>query len=158
MSCYGNQSYIVIDGFMDEAQVYRDQYGADFMLLVQKCGEYAGMAWVAEPKGADYYSYAVYASGYVYGRVWSHEMGHLQGCQHDRISENAGTRAYAAYGNCWEDTSKTDCTCYSSIMTYQCSTVPNGCTSCTGRDYYANVNVYNAGSPTGIYTIFSNIN
>ena len=79
-----------------------------------------------------------------------HEIGHIMGCHHDRFSTNAGTSQYIAYGNCWEDTSKTDCTCYSSVMVYNCRTVPNNCTQCSGRPYLSNYKVMNAGSPTGL--------
>jgi hypothetical protein len=139
------------DGYLDQAQTLRQQLGADEVLLVNAANAYCGLAWVNR-----YFSktlgYANYNAGCLWGGVWGHEIGHNFGCYHDRFSDAqtaANNPTYLGFGNCWEDTSKNDCTCYSSVMVYDCNTVPNGCTSCTSKNYYANYLVSNSGSPTG---------
>jgi hypothetical protein len=137
------------DGNLDSALVYREVYAADLVLLVNKANAYAGLGYVNIGYNPNY-AMANYNVDYVYGRVWMHEIGHILGCFHDRFSAALySDPTYIAYGNCWEDTSKNDCTCYSSVMVYDCNTIPNGCTSCSGRDFLSNKNIYDAGSPTG---------
>jgi len=61
------------------------------------------------------------------------KIGHVLGCYHDRIADSSiavSNPTYLGFGSCWEDTSKTDCTGYSSVMFYDCKSVPNSCTSC----------------------------
>ena len=143
------------DGYMDEAQTYRDTYGADFVgLVVSKAA--AGLdgscavAWI-NANFNDFYSYAAYCSSCVFsGSVYGHEIGHTMGCQHDRITALQSDPNFIAYGNCWEDASKKDCTCYSSIMVYQCNTTQHRCTNCQEKPFMANPNVIDSGNPTGL--------
>eukprot|EP01041_Mallomonas_annulata_P002015 gene2016-3914_t len=135
------------DGIMDEAHTYRDTFGADFVLLINHCGAYGGMGYVniGTPGNSPSYAFANYNVGYVYGLVWMHELGHIMGCFHDRFSDVSSTISYptySAYGHCWEDTNKNDCTCYRSVMAYAgCVTSPNSCTNCPTRDILSNFNV-----------------
>ena len=117
------------------------------------------MMWVDgdTPYYAPTLAFPVYHVGCLSGSVWMHELGHAMGCLHDRYSGSLNNNDitlggnFYAYGNCWEDTSvKTGCVCYKSVMTYDCNTVPHGCTSCSSRDLLSNYNVINAGSPTGL--------
>eukprot|EP00607_Mallomonas_marina_P001598 CAMPEP_0182430118 /NCGR_PEP_ID=MMETSP1167-20130531/37089_1 /TAXON_ID=2988 /ORGANISM="Mallomonas Sp, Strain CCMP3275" /LENGTH=647 /DNA_ID=CAMNT_0024614807 /DNA_START=509 /DNA_END=2452 /DNA_ORIENTATION=+ len=137
------------DGKLEEAHTYREEYKADVVVLVNECPAYAGIAFV-NVYFSESYAFGTYNVRYLNGHVWAHELGHIQGCYHDLFS---GSRfwdpEYEGYGNCWEDASKGDCTCYSSVMVYDCNTEPNHCTRCTDRPFYANKNVMNAGSPTG---------
>eukprot|EP00607_Mallomonas_marina_P007977 CAMPEP_0182416996 /NCGR_PEP_ID=MMETSP1167-20130531/1426_1 /TAXON_ID=2988 /ORGANISM="Mallomonas Sp, Strain CCMP3275" /LENGTH=1143 /DNA_ID=CAMNT_0024590247 /DNA_START=52 /DNA_END=3483 /DNA_ORIENTATION=+ len=137
------------DGILDEAHDYRDQYAADFLLLVNKNSVYCGSAYLLNDYAPDW-AVSNYNVACVNTRVWAHELGHQQGCEHDRITVDTNQHAasFQGYGNCWDDASSSSCRCYSSVMVYQCNT-PKGCTSCTDRDYYSNVNVINAGNPTG---------
>ena len=143
------------DGYMDEAQTYRNTYRADFVGLVvsNAAAELDGscaVAWINAIFN-DFYSYAAYCSRCVsYGSVYGHEIGHTMGCQHDRITALQSDPSFIAYGNCWEDASKTDCTCYSSIMVYQCNTTQNQCTDCITKPFMANPNVIDSGNPTGL--------
>eukprot|EP01041_Mallomonas_annulata_P010918 gene10918-22787_t len=135
------------DGVMDEAHTYRETFGADFVLLINHCGAYAGLGYVnvGTPGNSPSYAFANYNVGYVYGSVWLHEMGHIMGCHHDRTADASSTISdptYTAYGHCWEDSNKHDCTCYRSVMSYfECKTAPNNCTGCSGKGYLANFNV-----------------
>jgi hypothetical protein len=139
------------DGNLDQAQTLRAQYGADEVVLVNAAAEYCGLAWVNTGYYLNY-AYANYNGGCLNGRVWAHELGHNFGCFHDRFSDVPNSDAnptYLGFGHCWEDTSKTDCTCYSSVMTYQCNTPTNHCTSCVSKNYMANYLVTDSGSSTG---------
>eukprot|EP01041_Mallomonas_annulata_P005378 gene5378-10753_t len=146
------------DGIMDEAHTYRDTFGADFVLLINHCGAYAGMGYanIGTPSNSPSYAFANYNVGYVYGSVWMHEMGHIMGCHHDRFADASSTISdptYTAYGHCWEDTNKNDCTCYRSVMSYSgCITSPNNCTNCQTKNYLANFNVIDpiANAATGL--------
>jgi hypothetical protein len=132
------------------AALLRDQYGADTVVLVSSATAFCGLA----PVNYDYhdiFAFAVYNGGCLYGSMWMHELGHTMGCFHDRTSDSAMSAnrpTYLGFGNCWEDASKTDCTCYQSVMATACTT-PNGCSSCSGRNYLANYLVSFAGNPTG---------
>jgi hypothetical protein len=142
------------DGNLDQAQTLRAQYGADEVLLVNAASEYCGLAWVNTGYNPGY-AYANYNGGCLNGRVWAHELGHNFGCYHDRFSDVPTSDAnptYLGFGHCWEDTSKTDCTCYSSVMTYQCNTPTKHCTSCVSKNYMANYLVTESGSATGTAT------
>jgi hypothetical protein len=142
------------DGNLDQAQTLRAQYGADEVLLVNAASEYCGLAWVNINYNPNY-AYANYNAGCLNGRVWAHELGHNFGCFHDRFSDVPTSDNYPTYlgfGSCWEDTSKSDCTCYSSVMIYQCNTLPNHCTNCVNKNYMANYLVTESGSTTGTAT------
>ena len=51
--------------------MYRDQYGADFVLLISDCAAYGGMAYVIAGSAPDW-AFANYNVQNVYGRVWMH--------------------------------------------------------------------------------------
>eukprot|EP00607_Mallomonas_marina_P005353 CAMPEP_0182437826 /NCGR_PEP_ID=MMETSP1167-20130531/85304_1 /TAXON_ID=2988 /ORGANISM="Mallomonas Sp, Strain CCMP3275" /LENGTH=1356 /DNA_ID=CAMNT_0024630879 /DNA_START=211 /DNA_END=4282 /DNA_ORIENTATION=+ len=139
------------DGHLDEVHAYRNQYGADFLLLVNAARVFCGSAYVLNNFSP---SYAVsnYAAMCLDVTTWAHELGHQQGCYHDRISDSDRISSlpsnFKGFGHCWDDSSFSSCRCYSSVLVYDCNT-PKGCTSCYDRDYYSNVNIINAGNPTG---------
>eukprot|EP01036_Dinobryon_divergens_P035151 gene35151-45504_t len=141
------------DGYLDEAQTYRDTYGADFVGLVVSdvsARNHCAVAW-GNTIFNDSFSYAAYGSRCVSsGRVYGHEIGHSMLCDHDRITAPNPDPDFIAYGNCWEDASKTDCTCYKSIMVYECKTSQHHCTNCQNKPYMANPNVIDSGNPTGL--------
>eukprot|EP01036_Dinobryon_divergens_P034662 gene34662-44818_t len=138
---------------LEEAQTYRDTYGADFVGLVVSNaagGGACGVAWLNN-NFYDSLSYGAYKANCVSsGRVYGHEIGHTMGCEHDRITALKADPNFVAYGNCWEDASKTDCTCYKSILVYECKTPQNQCTNCQNKPYMANPNVIDSGNPTGL--------
>ena len=142
------------DGNLDFIQTWRAEVGADEVLLVNKASSYCGLAWVNMGLSRSY-GYANYNGGCLTGRVWGHEIGHNFGCWHDRFSDPTNSARYPNYlgfGSCWEDTSKTGCVCYSSVMIYNCDTTPNRCTNCVFKNHYANYQVMDSGSATGTPT------
>eukprot|EP01041_Mallomonas_annulata_P009581 gene9581-19912_t len=118
--------------------------GADFVLLINHCGAYTGLGFViyGTPGNSPTFAFANYCVNYIIGWVWLHEMGHIMGCNHNRLPDFAmviSDPTYTTYGHCWEDTNKNDCTCYRSY--YECKTAPNSCTGCQVKGYLANFNV-----------------
>jgi hypothetical protein len=142
------------DGRMEEAQTLRDTYGADMVVIVgssDAANGVCGWGWVPQTFDSNSQSYGAYSAECLpSGRLWAHEIGHTMGCHHDRINDLQSDSRFIAYGHCWEDAAKTDCTCYKSTLVYECDTPRYGCTSCKGgKLYYANPNVRESGSPTG---------
>mmetsp|Transcript_8995 Transcript_8995/g.9042 ORF Transcript_8995/g.9042 Transcript_8995/m.9042 type:complete len:1237 (+) Transcript_8995:80-3790(+) len=140
------------DGVMDEAHEYREKYNADVVQVIVRASAYAGIAFVLTGYSPSY-AFSGYFIDYVRGHTWAHELGHIQGCYHDRFSGSLyWDDSWKGYGNCWEDETPgaPHCKCYASVMVYDCKTEKNQCTSCTDRNYYANMNVMNADAPTGL--------
>jgi len=137
------------DGILDEVHDYRNQYGADFLLLVNDNNKFCGSGFILNSYTPSW-AFSNYNVECMNSQVWAHELGHQQGCEHDRYTVDTSRydATFQGYGHCWDDASSTNCTCYSSVMVYQCNT-PKGCKSCRVRDYYSNVNVIDAGNPTG---------
>jgi len=138
------------DGKMDEAHDYRDQYGADIVVLFNRADAYGGSAYVLRSPNQQY-AFGNYAIRWTDMDTWCHELGHNQGCHHDRFSKNPAEypASYTGYGHCWENSAYSSCVCYKSILVYDCNTDEKHCTSCSERYYYSNKNVMNAGNPTG---------
>mmetsp|Transcript_22763 Transcript_22763/g.22972 ORF Transcript_22763/g.22972 Transcript_22763/m.22972 type:complete len:1090 (-) Transcript_22763:249-3518(-) len=138
------------DGIFDEAQIYRDKYKADLIGMVVRADASAGRANLPSPGFRPDWVYSLYFVDYVSSSTWTHEIGHNLNCWHDRYEDGLSPNSsFYGYGDCWEDASKNDCTCYKSIMVYDCNTTRNSCTSCPERPYYSNKNIIDAGSPTG---------
>eukprot|EP01038_Epipyxis_sp_PR26KG_P010055 gene10055-13515_t len=145
------------DGNMDIVHTYRADVGADAVVLLsdaqQAC---SGVAWVNGGYISDY-MYSSHGIQCFDEYFLTHELGHNFGCLHDRIDGYSYAQAnpdFFGFGNCWLDASKTDCTCYKSVMTYYCS-IPgclnsNNRTDCTDKMYLANKKVMDAGNPTGL--------
>mmetsp|Transcript_29811 Transcript_29811/g.40930 ORF Transcript_29811/g.40930 Transcript_29811/m.40930 type:complete len:1031 (+) Transcript_29811:203-3295(+) len=143
------------DGNLNEAQKHRDFLAADHVTLVSSAASFSssicGVGWV-NPTFMDIYAYTVINVLCVEEITFTHEIGHTWGCQHDRYSEAdyaAANPTFYGFSDCWEDASRSDCTCYASIMTYDCHTPQNHCTRCYGKPLLANPNVIDSGNPAG---------
>jgi hypothetical protein len=102
----------------------REQYGADLVTLLTTDYDTCGIAWVLN--GYSAFGYSVVMSDCIDGRVYAHELGHLQGCDHnleesieyDYLSYTPfsfGHRRCDLYGSN-----------FASIMSYDCVERPNG--------------------------------
>jgi peptidyl-Asp metalloendopeptidase len=132
------------DGFMDNVHTLRDQHGADIVSLIDEDSNYCGIAWVmtsgqlSNNRMAGNAFNVVY-SGCLSSHTLTHEIGHNEGCAHDRANSNvAGSYPYS-YGH--QDAVNT----FRTIMAYNCS---GG--SCPRIDHFSNPNVTHNGAPTGI--------
>ena len=102
------------DGFMDEMGQLRIQYGADLMhLILPKATSSCGVAYY---NGA----YGVTARSCLSGLTFIHEVGHNQGCNHDReaMSNTLSTNYHFGYKYC-----QSDGTGFRTIMSYPCTSL-----------------------------------
>jgi peptidyl-Asp metalloendopeptidase len=132
------------DGFMDNVHALRDQHGADIVSLIDEDSNYCGIAWVmtsgllSNNRMAGNAFNVVY-SGCLSSDTLAHEVGHNEGCAHDRANSNvAGSYPYS-YGH--QDAVNT----FRTIMAINCSG-----SSCPRIQNFSNPNVTHNGAPTGI--------
>ena len=102
------------DGAMDEIHSLRNTYRADFCVLLINRGEYCGLGWCTSD---DTKAFCIVNWG-CSADNWSmaHEMGHNQGCDHDRQNSGGGCTNYSyGYGFRWYGNSGNQ---YRSVMAY----------------------------------------
>lgn len=125
------------DGFIDEAHSLRNQYCADFVVLIVASVQYCGIGYLMTVPDVSFAPDAfsvtsrVCATGYY---TFGHELGHNMGCHHDR--QNATVGAYPfSYGYRTPDSQ------WRTVMAY----APG-----TRVQLFSNPNVLVAGQPMGI--------
>jgi peptidyl-Asp metalloendopeptidase len=70
------------DGYMDIIHSWRDQYGADIVVLLTATGQYCGIAYWIEVPASD--AFAISRNDCSVGNyTFAHEIGHLIGGRHD---------------------------------------------------------------------------
>jgi PKD repeat protein len=129
------------DGIMDNVHTLRDTYGADIVSLINEDGNYCGIAWVMTnvSNGFNTNAFNVTYSSCLSSHTLSHEIGHNEGCMHDRANSSfAGSYPYS-YGH--RDTTEG----FRTIMSYSCS---GG--ACPRISNFSNPSVLHNGVPTGI--------
>jgi hypothetical protein len=129
------------DGYMDEVPKLRDKYGADMVSLWINNKADCGLAYLMTSPSPSFESkaYSVVHFGCATGYYsFGHEMGHNQGCQHDRgNAQGPGAFPYS-YG--LQRTSKG----FRTIMAYNCDP------PCRRINNWSNPGVQYNGTPTGI--------
>jgi hypothetical protein len=124
----------VRDGFMDEVAALREQYAADVVHLFGYVeGQRRGFA-TGYP--SDYH--AVSISGEL--SLFTHELGHNFGCQHDRPSAGNGGLSWA-FGHVFDGD---DGRAYGCVMSY------TGTAGAIQLPQFSNPNVSYRGVPTGV--------
>ncbi len=128
------------DGFMDEVHQLREQYGADMVALLNDNDGACGVAYLMTNLSLDFASSAFSVTDYscaVGNLTFAHELGHNQGCAHDR--DNAGSAVFSySYGYRWVSTNGQQ---YRSVLSYAPgSRVPR----------MSNPEVNYIGAPTGV--------
>jgi hypothetical protein len=121
---------------MDTIHPLMATYGADMVhLLTLKQGGACGIAYLGG-------SYAVTARGCISGHTFTHEVGHNQGCHHDRetVNNTISTNYNYGYKYC-----RTDGTGFRTIMAYSCTSG-----SASRVPYFSNPNINYNGVPMGI--------
>jgi hypothetical protein len=137
------------DKKMDEIHALRDQYGADLVSLWINNGVYCGLGYLMTSTAGDFSDHAfticdyTCATGYY---SFAHEMGHNQGCHHNR-EVNDGSGVYS-YSHGYQQTGANPP--FRTIMAYNCSS------GCTRLNYWSNPEVSVAGFPTGIVSTAPN--
>ena len=131
------------DGKMDEIHALRNQYGADLVSLWINDTAYCGLGYVMTSATGDFSTLAFTvchyscATGYY---SFAHEMGHNQGCQHDRTSDSS--TGVFVYSHGYQQTAAVPP--FRTIMSYDCAS------GCTRLNYWSNPEVLVAGFPTGL--------
>jgi hypothetical protein len=139
------------DGYMDEVHSARAKAHADMVVLLIKNNQYCGLSYLAQPPTSAFASkaFSVVNIGCATGNFsFAHELGHLQGCNHDRADADGPGAFPYSYG--YQQTSKDPH--FRDIMSYDC---PTGC----GRiNYWSNPQIQYQGIPVGETTDQSSTN
>lgn len=126
------------DGVLDEIHPDRTNYRADQVVLLVSSSNVCGVAWCGNGADPEYaFSVVNVDSRYCPAIVFTHEVGHNQGCGHDRENGGCGFRPYA-YG--WRFTGN-DGRTYRTVMAY-----PPG----IWIPYFSNPDIIYQGFPTGV--------
>lgn len=138
------------DGKMDEAHTLRDQYGADMVSLFIVNADSCGLAYMFDSSylspSKDFapLAFSVVALDCATGYYsFAHEMGHNQGCDHDRANGTAGAYSYS-FG--YQHPNATPAQSWRTIMAYSCTV------SCTRLNYWSNPTILHQGEPMGVET------
>jgi hypothetical protein len=112
------------DGYLDEVHALRDEYGADFVCLLEYEITTGGLGWLQTHSSGD--SEYAFCLAWVGQTAWTytvvHEWGHNMGCSHSKSQpvqpwEFNDFRLYSA-GWQWDD-SLSSSDGYCSVMTYE---------------------------------------
>ena len=128
------------DGYMDNVHDLRDLYGADMVALLVADGEYCGVAWLMQNLSPAFEQYAFSVTTWTCAAgnlTFAHELGHNQGCCHDRDNCSHGVFDYS-YG--YQDPVAR----FRTVMAYNC---PDGCPRI---QHFSNPDVLYQGLPTGV--------
>lgn len=139
------------DGILDEVHSDRDNYRADqVVLLVNRMVGFCGLAWCGN--GADPERAFNVVRWDCTNYVFAHEIGHNQGCGHNRRAGGCGFRDYG-FGYRFTGTNGVR---YRTVMAYECSNGACNAMDCDGPDqpatripYFSNPSVTYQGVPTG---------
>jgi hypothetical protein len=130
------------DGYMDEVHALRDLYRADMVSLLVADSGYCGIAWLIRnmvSPDAEAYAFSVVKYTCATGNyTFAHELGHNQGCHHDRANASGPGLYDYSYG--YQDPDEL----FRTVMAYDC---PSGCPRI---QYFSNPDVTYSGLPTGI--------
>ncbi len=133
----------ITDGNIAGVDALRDQYGADIVSMIDEDSNYCGIAWVMTPgwlsNSMERLAFNVTYSGCLGNHTMTHEIGHNEGCAHDRA--NSSVPGSYPYSHGHRDT----VTGFRTIMSYSC---PGG--TCPRISNFSNPNVSFSGAPTGI--------
>ncbi|MBF0170348.1 MAG: hypothetical protein HQK87_04555 [Nitrospinae bacterium] len=130
------------DGYMDIAHTLRTSYAADMVVLLinnnQNCGY--GYLMATESNAFKTYAFSVTHHSCATGNyTFAHEMGHNQGCTHDRANASSASAPVAAYAYGYQHPTAPK---FYTIMAYYCA-------GCVRINYWSNPAVSYSGVPTG---------
>lgn len=130
------------DGIMDNVHTLRDQYRADDVILLVNDGAYCGIAWCHPVTSARAFCIVNWTCT-TGNNSFAHELGHNQGCAHNR--EDAGScNLYSySYGHRFIGNSSNR---YRTIMSYATGSY----SSSTRIRRFSNPNVFFDGVRTGV--------
>ncbi|MCH7573243.1 MAG: hypothetical protein IH891_10045, partial [Planctomycetes bacterium] len=126
------------DGQFDEVHALRDLHGADMVAMLVANSSLGGVAWLMDSPdpGFDEFAFSVNNWARAADSVLAHELGHNQGCCHDRDNCGVGIFLYS-YGHRYIGTDNIQ---YRTVMSY----LPG-----TWIKHFSSPLVNFAGQPTG---------
>lgn len=132
------------DGKMDDVHDKRETYKADIVAMIIADSQYCGIANVG-PNKSLMFSVTAYncATGYY---SFGHEIGHNQGCLHDRGTQNKCDQNGYQYG--WRNPEGR----FRTVLSYSCRAGQcdnNSGNSCTRRKRFSSATLKLDGYPTG---------
>lgn len=88
------------NNYLADARAYREQYGADLVVMVTDLTYYCGLGWLGGGPGDAAIGYSVVQTDCIGSSDYSfqHEMGHNMGACHDWANTSSDTEEY-----CWEN-------------------------------------------------------
>jgi hypothetical protein len=131
------------DGFMDEVHAIRNAVGADLMsLIISQSAQFCGIAYNVMCFNSTAFAsqaFSVTVRTCFGQHTFHHELGHTQGCAHDRPNAGCGTFSYS-FG--WRTTNNA----WRSVMAYSPGTRVN---------LWSNPNILQGGLPMGTANDFN---
>lgn len=138
------------DGYMDNINTLRTQYGADLVSLLADVQDTGGIAWLMEnPAGDPDYAFSlvrVEQTGWTYTLV--HEMGHNMGAGHSAIQNFQPGPGIFSYSSGWRWIGNNGGK-YCSVMTYEAGYYYADGQTHTAVGYWSNPSVTYQGVATG---------
>lgn len=131
------------DGYMDAVHQWRDQYGADQVVLISADNSACGIGYLMNSVGSWFapYAFSVVHDDSQYfclgNYTFAHELGHNQGSHHDRDSASSTPAYDYSYGYRLCVTGG-----FRTVMAYSC-------TGAARVGYFSNPDVYYGSEPTG---------
>ncbi|MGA1371538.1 MAG: M12 family metallo-peptidase [Pseudomonadales bacterium] len=133
------------DGYMDEIHTLRDHLKADVVVLASEDSSYCGLAYMMSSAST---AFAPSAFGVVRPLCFSnhtlaHEIGHIQGNDHDRLNGIGGSFPFSfGYRTC-DGIAPSNGQSFRTIMSYSCGSVPR-------INYFSSPLVMLNGAPMGV--------
>lgn len=133
------------DGYMDEVHGLRNALRADLVVLVSEDTTYCGLAYMMGSPSVGFAgsAFAVVKPACFSNQTLAHEIGHLQGNDHDRLNGTGGAFPYAfGYRTC-DAVAPTNGQSFRTVMSYSCAGSPR-------LNYFSNPAIVYNGAPMGV--------
>jgi hypothetical protein len=142
--------------FMPEVHDWRDQYGADVVVMLPRTGTAAGLGWqLSMQTGRPTYAFSLTMVMYANAFTMVHEIGHNMGAHHHRDQTSAPGPGIYDYSSGWRwdgsDNKK-----YVSVMTYPSGSSFSDGVNATRVPYFSNPSISHQSAATGHSTLADN--
>jgi hypothetical protein len=138
------------DGYLDDVHTWRNQYGADLVVLFTYVNDVGGIAWLLNTtSGEPEYGFSitrVQQASWTYTTI--HEMGHNMGCHHHKEQNTQPGPGLFSYSAGWRWIG-TDNGKYCSVMTYESGQYFADGQTHTRVGYFSNPDIVYQGVATG---------